>query len=489
MHPHTSRIITNLILPELDRFLLFQPHPVIAVSPISLDSASADTDNSSFRMRLRSAGREWLLKVYSEKLNVGDLLRLKEHLMANKYQTETTLNILFNGTFTLEPPSRDEENGEQAFPGERYRIDVSISNGNREFFLSLILPLSFFRLFTRNLLPGSAPELIEHGIIDFFRNPLHLFPSLQGIFESFNDHELQMLLYQLQKKRLLTPYQLCLIIMSLPHHSLRIKKNLSRNNIKDVREMMTRMRLSVVPGRRDLAGGIYSIEETIFFLMKNGEDFSYSRFFRETQGIVQILSRTELLLSKDFTRWMEEMRESGLLNRAVSMTGEKDLYKAFSADPEACREILVNSISTRKREQIMSLLKEAKISPMDRMKAQAEFVSLYRRLRAGRPGHEQYERLLSHFTHPDDYNHLLFSTGWFVLSTALKGAKRLTVKRLLDRVPLPARYLIEDVLRGVINPGIIHDEMQVNRARALCVRNIASLAEDGIITLEGLSRL
>ena len=61
-----------------------------------------------------------------------------------------------------------------------------------------------------------------------------------------------------------------------------------------------------------------------------------------------------------------------------------------------------------------------------------------------------------------------------ILSTALKNTRIDLVKIVTDPLPTPARYLIEDVLRGVINPNILHDELQINDARTQCVRSILS---------------
>jgi hypothetical protein len=84
---------------------------------------------------------------------------------------------------------------------------------------------------------------------------------------------------------------------------------------------------------------------------------------------------------------------------------------------------------------------------------------------------------------PSDFNRLLLGTGWFILATACKGVRKSTLKRILKNLYFPARCLIEDMVRGVVNPYILHDEMQVHSAQALCAREILSLVEAGLVML------
>jgi hypothetical protein len=58
------------------------------------------------------------------------------------------------------------------------------------------------------------------------------------------------------------------------------------------------------------------------------------------------------------------------------------------------------------------------------------------------------------------------------------------VDRVLSGINHPASVLIKGVISGTINPDIIHDEIQVSRARNECVRVILELYEDGIIEMD-----
>ena len=43
---------------------------------------------------------------------------------------------------------------------------------------------------------------------------------------------------------------------------------------------------------------------------------------------------------------------------------------------------------------------------------------------------------------------------------------------------------MEDVIKGVVNPNILHDEMQINRAKKICADAVIQLYDDGLIELE-----
>jgi hypothetical protein len=83
-----------------------------------------------------------------------------------------------------------------------------------------------------------------------------------------------------------------------------------------------------------------------------------------------------------------------------------------------------------------------------------------------------------------DFEIIVRNTGWFILSTALKQCSRKMVDHVLSGVNYPARELIKGVISGTINPDIIHDEIQVNRARNESVRVMMELYEDGIIGID-----
>jgi ribosomal protein S3AE len=84
----------------------------------------------------------------------------------------------------------------------------------------------------------------------------------------------------------------------------------------------------------------------------------------------------------------------------------------------------------------------------------------------------------------DDFYRLLSETGWYTLSTALKGTDIKIIKKVTDNLPHVPSAIIKDILKGRLNPDIVHDEKQIFRARKITVEKILSLYSDCLINLE-----
>ena len=480
----SSRIIINLLLNNIDEFFInICNKPRIAISPFMPFEHALDDQDHLLNMAITCSYKSFRVFLFAKNLNPDESVKLKGYLHANTYTTEIILSTIFKDRFKI--IATEADSSERINYDTMKRIDLSIIDEERELFLSLLIPFQFLRLFSKKIKSETEHEDIDAEIRRFFKNPVNIFPNVKMILESFSDIELQRLLNQLQKRNLLTTYQICLIVLSFPENSLRVKKNLSTNTVRDVIEMMDRIKKSRGLTKRDLIEGIYSIEESIFFLMRGGADFSYSAFLSETQKTLERISNIEMLLLKDFQRWLEEIEEDGLLYKTLSLTAESTIARSISADYEKFEGILKKHISERRLKAIHTLIKNDTISFMDGITARSDMIVNYRKLKIKKfnLGDESFEYLLRRFTRPYDYSNLLFSVGWFVLSTALKGTRLKTIDTLLHAIPRPARYLIEDVLRGLINPNIIHDEIQIKRARSICVRAIIVLYEEGLIHL------
>ncbi|MDY6932712.1 MAG: hypothetical protein SVZ03_00650 [Spirochaetota bacterium] len=479
----SSRIIINILFPDINKLFQRQyANPRIAFSPIMNHHNIEYSITSS--IKIRDEGKSFTIYVLTDNFSPNAIKLLNEHIESKLYEIEIVLNILFKNKYKI-GMLLQELNANDQYREAYKRIDLSIIAKDIERCISIIIPVKFFRLFSRRIKCDSDSELIEREIIDFFLNPINILPNLKSILDTFNDIELQRLLFQLQNKKLITTYQICLINLSFPNHSLRIKRNLSTNTISDVKTMMKRLRSSNLINKRDLVEGIYSIEEAIYMLLKGDEDFSYSKFLQETQRRLKILSNAKILYSKDLYHWIEVMRDSKLLYQTISMTKEIDIVQSISEKPDLYANILQGSISKRRMEEIVSLAKNKSISFSERIYSQSNFVSTYRRLQIRRMNHgyKSFNYILSKIVEPKDFNHLILGVGWFILSTALKKTKKRNMLPLLKSIPLPARYLIEDIHQGIVNPNIIHDEIQINRAREICVKEIISLHQDGIIHL------
>lgn len=98
---------------------------------------------------------------------------------------------------------------------------------------------------------------------------------------------------------------------------------------------------------------------------------------------------------------------------------------------------------------------------------------------------EHFDFLLAGLPRDTCYTLLLHETGWFPLATALKGIPGHLRQRVLGSVPPEAGALIEDVVQGILNPNILHDEMQINKAKIVCARALEGLIARGLVRFDG----
>ena len=237
--------------------------------------------------------------------------------------------------------------------------------------------------------------------------------------------------------------------------------------------------------KRDIAGGLYSLEEAILFLIRDEADLSYSLLLKKIQQIIITAINVELLLSRDFVDWIHDMIHDNCLYDTIARSDEITVARALSKERDKYLELLENQVSRAKLDAILSLT-GGQVSFDDMIGARASLIRTYRKLRSAkiRTTPESFDYLIARITGDSDPSHLLFSVGWFTLSTALKGARRKNTARIIKKLPYRAGYLIEDVLNGTANPNIIHDEMQINSAKKSCVDAILRCYEEGIIGLE-----
>jgi len=190
----------------------------------------------------------------------------------------------------------------------------------------------------------------------------------------------------------------------------------------------------------------------------------------------------KLLLTKKFEHWIDEIEENNYLYRVLSETGDLVIAGAVSGDPEKFLKQFTGHISKTKVDDIKTILLQ-NYSSSERIESQITVIQNYRKFAMEKinPGHDTLEYLLNKLSDKNDFLVLLYDTGWFTLSTALKDVRKKTANYILDNIPHSTGYLIEDVLRGIINPGIIHDEMQINMAKRKCIRSIFELYSEGYI--------
>lgn len=471
---YSSRIISNILLPEFDEFLKDSyDSGSYAVSQIM------EHDDEFFEYEflcgfvLSSGKLSFTINLYCENIRDTDKNRIIENFNNNFYKTKLVLSFIFKQNFNVVLLNEEKKENIQ-----KSRIDISFNTGGDDSYLSIIIPVDLFRLFSYR---QDKPDFedIEKCVTDFFVNPENLFPDLKTVLNSLNEKDIQRLFYHLQKKNLLTPYQISLMLMSIPQHTVLIKRNLSSNIVKDVDNIIKKADVN----KRDLTGGIYSIEEAIYMLMKSNEDFHYSRFFIELKNRLKIIFNTRTFASRDFYAWVSEMDKDDLY-QVLSISKDEDIINSISDNPDSYYEIIKSSVSDRKIKELYSVFGEKRISFLARLESQGNIISHYKKIRIKKLnlGHNNFFALLTKIDR-DEIIHLLYGVGWFILSTALKNTDKKKAIQLIEKLPTGAKYLIVDVLQGIVNPNIIHDEIQVNKARLACVEEMASLYEEGVINL------
>lgn len=477
-----SRILLNILFQDIVPFLrLLLKTDSIAVSSI-MDCVSEET-GLTYECILKTAFHEYTLFFKTTGFSSQENESLYKHL------NDTSDHIsLVSRMFLKKEISTHYTRLDQTRISDQNRtllkIILSMPDTENRNELHINFPVSFLKLITPNVSDQMTSLEVEDAILNHFKNPRWILPDIESLLTTLSEKELGQLFNMLQKMNLLTIYQIFLLITAFPQHALKMKKSLSQNTIQDVLDFK-----SYTPGmkinRRDLMSGIYSVEESLYTLMRKNTDFSYSRFLSNITMIIKNMSNNEILQSKSFVQWIEDMAAKNLLYKTISVNSDEDIACACSADYEKVKEILRQHVSHNKIEEIEYHLK--KTCPFTRMtEARILLILSYRKLlfRRHKSNPDSMDYMLARFRNKSDYTHLLLLVGWFVLSTALKGVNKNNSQKVVKSLPKPAQYLIEDVLKGVLNPNIIHDEMQINKAKELCVQEIQYLHEEGIIFLD-----
>jgi len=382
-----------------------------------------------------------------------------------------------------------ESNIEEIIPAiksEYYKqIQIITKNDTEKIIMQLYLPTEFFRFFSREINTSHDCQKIEERIISFMQKPGCFKPGLKKIIETLDQTELKKLINHIQRLNLLSIYQISLLTIAYPEHSLKIKKSLSANNIKEVIKTRKFYNEKKAITKRDISEIIYSVEEAIFFLLKSGVNLDYSIFMQKTQQQVKKIYSFKLFLSKDFSSWIDEMIEKNLLYKTISKTDDISLANAFSVGTEKYMKKFERFISKKRIKDIISLCPE-EINYKNMLEARTAMIIKFRHLKAEKAATnpDSLDSFLLRIKDKKDFEHLLYSAGWSVLSTALKSSGKKARHKTLQSLPDPASWLIKDVIEGTVNPGIAHDEIQVNRARKNCVECIKKIYEEGIIDLE-----
>jgi hypothetical protein len=480
MFNHASRLVTNLLFHDIDPVLQrITGTPVIAYSPV-MDSAPRSVMVHSC-IRIFSYNKEINIYISMHDLPIEQSASLQSFFDDVSADVKNILQLVFKKKCSA---NYIPYCNKKIYIKHYKQIVISIINNDREQYLDLLLPADFFTLFSKIINSSSSSELIESEVLNFFKNPKWMIPELLFLFTALSSVELNHLINQLQRKNLLTTYQIFLIIQAYPDLSGLIKCVLSKNIINDVIQF-NRKSDALKISRRDIAGGLYSVEESIYFIMRDESDIPYSQFLRSMQNIIQSSLNLDILLAKKFSGWISDIIADDFLYAALSVTEDAISAMALSKEPPSFIEQFREHVSETKMNDIRQLIKPD--SPYDAvLRARINFLSHYRALKMKRihVDPDRLEYLIVNFCNTSDYLYLLLSVGWFTLSTAMKGMNKKNIARVLPHLPISARILIEDVLKGIVNPNILHDEMQVTKAKTSCVESILQLYNDGIINLD-----
>ncbi|MCU0846413.1 MAG: hypothetical protein MUD12_00835 [Spirochaetes bacterium] len=472
----SSRLLFSIISfnsdEKLNRFFKTQN---IAISPLVF---SEPAPASIYQITLKSALKRIQLYIALEYHDLQKSPLLNDLASAITSNLPGILNIILKKKLTAEFSSISTADFKRCGT-------IFINTGDRNDPISLMIILSndFLRFFSNQINSDTEPEKIDELILKYFMDPSWMMPELDSLLSTLDRIELSFLVNNLLKENLLSTYQMHLILLAYPEHSLKIKKSLSENNIRDIinfKKNSASMKIT----SRDVEEGIYSVEESIYHLCRIA-DFSYSSLLKKIQVAVDQSRNAVLLFSRGFDSWLDEMINWNLLYNVLSVTEEKAISDLISLDGRyEC--IFRKYISEKKINGILSLKKN---KPGDSyLNSQVELIHNYRKIRAGRVNvnEKSFDCLVSRIKNGSDIKYLLLETGWFILSTAMKGATLKTNQRIINNIPRRAGYLIEDVLKGTVNPNIIHDEIQIGKAKRACMKNIIALYKDGIIELENM---
>ena len=476
-----SRIILNILFKDIISFLCQLFHiDHVAVSPVLTGSAEKHT--IKHELILKTAYHEYHIYIDSSSFNQQENKHFQSFLKNSLSRLSMISRILLKKEFLTQLA---QSPGTIDLNQQYCEIILEMPSVGENCHVSLLIPVTFLKLISPEIIDSVSPAEIEDAITAHFKNPGWILPDLESLIISLNEKELSQLFNMLQKNNLLSIYQIFLLITAFPQYSLKIKNSLSHNTVQDVlafKKYSHTMKIN----RRDLAGGIYSIEESLYQLMKNdnNEIFSYSRFLSDIKNFVKNILNSELLLSKDFSSWLEEMVNNNLLYKTISVTHEETTARAFSQGYAIYKELLLNHISEKKINSIEYYVNK-NISFSQTMEARIALILTYRKLKFKRlkSNYDSLDYMITRFMNKSDYMYLLLSAGWFVLSTALKGVKKSNAQVVIKNLPRSAQYLIEDVLKGIINPNILQDEMQINKAKEICVKEIQILHDEGFILL------
>ncbi|HSV96100.1 MAG TPA: hypothetical protein VLM75_04100 [Spirochaetota bacterium] len=466
-----SRILTGLLLPGIEAHV---DGGIAALSPLVRTDPRDPFAAPVLSMAIASGHRR-----LSVILSTGGLSdETCKTLAGYAAWLERSVSMLLCIAFGMPVSVRVQTFAPDAVPGVSYIIDLSIVGGG---FLRLVIPVEFFRLFLPFKFSGEDPQFIEEAIGAFFLESRACFPRIRALIDCLPPLDLEALFHALRVHGHLSAYQALLLLHAFPEYVDRIRAALPPALVREGLGIAAARCLRIT--RRDLVGGVYSVEEALHRLIMSADPPKYFKPFRELRAVILDLRLTRSLPCGELWSLCETAARDGYLYEALGLCGERTAAIALAGAPPSCVEALRSCVSGRTVEAIVFPAGCTAFGVTELSEARARFASTVRKagMRRLSSGRTDIAFLLSRLAGPRDYDLLLVDAGWFLIATALKGVGGETRRRLLAGIVQPARFLVEDVLRGTVNPDILHDEPQVRRAGDELADRILSLYERGVI--------
>jgi hypothetical protein len=473
-----SRVLTNLLLPDIDENI---DERIVALSPpVSADPLDPGME-AIFTLLLSSGGIRLSIPLFATGISVRPRKRLSEYTR----MLEASVPVLMCLASGMPVTARAFMNKQEVSPDPGFIVDLSLGDGG---YLRLGIPTEFFGAFMRLPCGTSEPDSIEEGIVTFFLRHRACFPHTGVLIDCLPPRDLEGMFHSLLVRGLLSAYQASLLIRAFPESAGRIRSALPASLVKDGAGLIETRRLRI--SQRDMAGGVYSVDEALFRLLHEASPPGVLRAFRGLRTIISELRLSRSLPEGDFWSFCESSAPTGALYEAIGLCGEYTSRIAFSGAPDSFATALRSCVSGRAADELLSAGNHG-VGMNELLEAKTRFAAALRRshVRRGIRGRTDIGYLLSCLNAPVDFDTLLVEAGWFRIATSLKGVRGEPRRRLLEGVARPARYLIEDMLDGTINPDILHDEARIRSAGVELSECILELYERGAIRLSAQCRL
>src|SRR4030042_3616117 len=353
IYNHTSILITNLLFYNIDN-LLYKTTGINTIAHSPVMDCSPRSVAIHHEIVIVTQSKEIIIRISISNFTIDEFLKIQNYFSEIADNLHYILQIVFKKKFTI----KDEKDiNKNIYTVHNKEIDISVINHNGEKYIQFFIPIEFFRLFSKNISLNAPSDVIEDDVLNFFKNPKWMIPDSQFVLTSLSTVELGTLINQLLTRNQLTTYQLFLVLQAFPDLSGTIKNVLSKNIISDVIQFnKTAGKLKI--NRRDVTGGIYSIEESMYFILRDDDDIQYSHILRSIQLLIQASLNLELLLRKSFIEWISVIAADDLLHAAVSITEDAVMANALTRDRDRCIEIMNNFLTERKINDILILIND-----------------------------------------------------------------------------------------------------------------------------------